>query len=542
MATISSFLMDKLSNYNVKHIFNVPGDYSLNLCKNFENNKKFKLVGCTTEENAGFAADGYARVNGLSAVLVTYSVGGFRLINPIGGAFAEKSPVIVISGSPGLKERNTDTLLHHSVGDFNSQYNIFKNITCASTIIDDVNKGAFEIERCIEAARKYKRPAYIEIPRDQVDLICNYDPYTVGTPVNKKSDPEKLREIVSEVVSIIKNAKNPVLWVGVEISRYNLGTTLTKWAEYHNIPLATDILGKSSISEKHPLSMGVYSEGLSKKPVIDYFNSSDCIIMLGVMTTDMNLGFMPLPHSKNKLININTNKFDVKNHSYTEIFFDDFVNELCKTNIDIKNNFINPLDKNLPKWESGDCKLTTARLMEKLNSILDESNCVIADVGDSLFGSQDIIVHEEDRFIAPAFYTSMGFAIPASLGVQCAKPNLRPVVIVGDGAFQMTGQEISTIIRQKLNPIIIVLNNDGYGTERILLEGEFNDILRWNYHKVMDVFGEGKGVKVETELELDRAITEALESNKVFLINAVVEKNDFTPALKRMFSKLANKI
>lgn len=541
MPTVAEFLIERLANNGVKHLFNVPGDYSLKFCKTVEDKGPIQLVGTTSEENAGFAADAYARINGLAAVCVTYCVGGFKIMNPIGGAFAEKSPVVVISGSPGIKERGGNVLLHHMVRSFECQHEVFSNITCANTVLRDPSKAAYEIDRVIEAAKFYKQPVYIELPRDMVDKPIAYDPYTVGTPPTPKSDPENLHEVLQEVVEWIGSARRPVIWAGVEVARHGLGEKLMKFAEVNGIPMATDILGKSVINERHPLSLGVYSESTSRDEVIEHFANSDCVIMLGVMMTDMNLGFLPLRNQRRNTINANTRTMQVRNHTYDGVQFADFVDALTK----VKFGRREPVSIPGPvygKFEAKSGKLTSARLMEKINSILTDKMAIVADVGDSLFGALDITVHKHNAFLAPAFYTSMGFAVPGALGVQTANPELRPIVIVGDGAFQMTGQEFSTLVRRGLNPIVFVLNNGGYGTERVLLEGNFNDIQNWNFEKLPEVYGGGQGFRVATEEELEAAVAAALPSDKPTIINCVVDSNDYTPALTRMFSKLAKKV
>lgn len=541
MPTIAEFLIERLLNNNVREIMAVPGDYSLSFCKKIEKSQ-LRLVGTTSEANAGFAADAYARINGMSAVSCTYCVGGFNLINSIGGAFAEKSPVVVISGSPGMKERNTNVLLHHMVRSFECQHQVFENITCASTVLSDPSRAAYEIDRVLEAAKHYKQPVYIELPRDMVDKPISYDPYTVGTPPTPVSDPENLQEVMNEVVHWISNAKHPVIWAGVEVARHGLGKKLMKFAEQCNIPMATDILGKSVINERHPLSLGVYSESISRPEVVEQFAKSDCVIMLGVMMTDMNLGFLPLRCQKRNTINASSRSLQIRNHTYENVRFADFVESLCKVKFQKRESVSVPP----PVYGKYTCnhgaRLTSQRLMEKINSIMTEDMAIVADVGDSLFGALDIQIHNHNQFLATAFYTSMGFAVPGALGVQLANSRLRPIVIVGDGAFQMTGMEFSTLVRMKLNPIVFVLNNDGYGTERLLLEGNFNDIQRWNYEKTPDLVGGGKGFRVVSEGDLEDAVNQALSSQVPTILNCMIDRSDFTPSLSRMFSKLAKKI
>jgi indolepyruvate decarboxylase len=541
---LGDFLIERLLSNGVKHVFGVPGDYNLGFYNKLSKSG-IEVIGTTSEANAGFAADAYSRIHGIGCVLVTYCVGGFNLINSIGGAFAEKSPVIVISGSPGMKEREEKVLLHHMVGHFECQHKVFSNITCANTVLRDPERAGYEIDRVLEAVRQYKQPVYIELPRDMVEKAIRYDPYTIGTPKEFQSDPENLTEALSEATEWINESKRPVIWAGVEIARFGLGERLMKFIETTGIPVATDILGKSVVNEKHPLCLGVYSESTSCDEVRDYIAESDCLIMLGVMMTDMNLGFLPLRCQRRQTLNASSQELTIRNHSFRDVKFTDFVLGLAKSKITRRQTIV-------PKPKAGsficqkERKLTSVRLFEKVNSILTDEMIVVADIGDALFGSLDLIV-PQDQYISPAFYTSMGFAVPGALGVQAAKPDKRAIVLVGDGSFHMSGVEFSTLVRRakmgyKSNAIIFVINNGGYGTERILMDGSFNDIQSWNFENMPSLVDGGFGAKVTTEDELERVCATALGSKQPFIINAIIDKDDHTPALKRMFGKLAKKV
>ncbi|MGA2033494.1 MAG: thiamine pyrophosphate-dependent enzyme, partial [Thermoguttaceae bacterium] len=189
--------------------------------------------------------------------------------------------------------------------------------------------------------------------------------------------------------------------------------------------------------------------------------------------------------------------------------------------------------------------ITIGRLILRLNQALDESLVVIADVGDSLFASSDLVIHRQTEFLSPAYYTSMGFAVPAALGVMVARPELRPIVLVGDGAFQMTGMELSSAVRYGFCPIVIVLDNGGYGTERLLHPGEhrFNDVQPWQYHKLPEVLGGGSGYEVRTEGDFDRALRAALaDTTGPSLMHVHLDRNDYSTALTRLAKRLARQV
>lgn len=537
--TVGEFFIDRLLSNGVEHCFGLPGDYNLNFYNKLYKSK-IEVIGTTSEAAAGYAADAYARVKGLGCVCVTYCVGGFSLVNAVACAYAEKSPVVVISGSPGLKERDGKTLLHHMVGHFECQHKLFENITCANTVLRDPERAGYEIDRVLQAAQDCKQPVYIELPRDMVDKPIRYDAYTLMTPKAQKTDEQNLNEAIAEVAEWIGTAKNPVVWAGVEMARFGLAKKLIKFCEATNIPVATTILGKGVVNERHPLALGVYCESTSTDALREYMDSCDCLIMLGVMMTDMNAGFLPIKYQKRNIVRATSKELQVRNHSFEDVKFVDFCDALFRAKMARRDMPTIPRKPEVAFVSEPGCKLTATRVFHKIDSMLDSNMAIIADIGDSLFGALDLTIHDTHHFISDAFYTSMGFAMPASLGVQAAQPNVRPIVIVGDGAFQMTGVEFSTLVRRKSNAIVFVINNGGYVTERIMMDGPFNDIQPWAFEKIPYLVGGGLGFKATTEEELDNAVSQALSTrNQPTIINVIT--NDHTPALKRMFSKLAKR-
>lgn len=542
MATVADFLIERLENAGVKHVFGIPGDYVLDFYAKLWENDKIEVVNTTDENHAGFAADAYARVNGVGCACVTYNVGASKLINAVQCAYAERSPLIVISGSPGMKERGDGVLLHHMVGSFNSQKEMFSKITCAAIVLDDPVKAGYEIDKAFREMQRCKQPIYIELPRDMAKKSISYDVYKLGTPTAIESDPQSLEEALDEVLTWLKSASRPAILAGVELARYGFGEQLIKFAERAKIPVATTLLSKSVIDEKHPLFAGIYSGVVSQDFVRDVVDNSDCLLMFGVMLTDMALSFRPAKFQKRQVVSCTINGLRIKNHSFVDVQFKDFCDALFKTEIVcIKSELKFPPKEKIEFVPEPDTKITTARMFQKINSMLTKQMAIVADIGDSLFGASDLIVHHRNHFLSPAFYTSMGTAIPGALGVQTAKPDVRSIVIVGDGAFQMSMTELSTIVDRGLNPIVFVLNNHGYMTERFLKPGNFNNIREWAYHEVGHIFG-GEGALVTTEEELEAAVKVALDSKTLFVLNVSVGGDDYSPALKRMTGALAEKI
>lgn len=540
--TIGQYLIQRLQDYGLGHVFGIPGDFILQfyaqLCAS-----PIAVIGCTREDNAGYAADGYARVHGLGAVCVTFSVGGLSTCNSIAGAFAEKSPVVVISGAPGVAERQSDPLLHHRVRDFNTQREVFQKITVADASLDDPLTAFREIDRCLAACARYKRPVYLELPRDRV----NTPGLQSHVPVNETptSDRAVLGEALSEVTGMLNSARKPVLIAGVEVHRYGLGQELVRLAEKHSLPMCATLLGKSVVSEKHPLYLGIYEGAMCAEPIRRFVEESDCLLLLGTIMSDIDLGIYTAKIDFSKRILATSESLQIRHHHYHGVLLADFVKGLLKSPL-------HPVKRRIPsecRRENTEFTLrpkaaiTSQRLFERVNELLDENMVVVADVGDCLFGAAELSIYRSTEFISPAYYTSMGFAIPASIGAQFANRRLRPIVLVGDGAFQMTCLELSTAVRHNFNPIVIVLNNKGYTTERFLMDGEFNDILNWQYHRLPDLLGGGWGFEVRTEGDLDKALNAALaNSDRFSLLNVHLDPHDISPSLRRLAESLSKRL
>ena len=540
--TIGSYLIQRLQDYGLTDIFGIPGDFVLQFYGMLEESP-INVIGCTREDCAGYAADGYARIHGLGAVCVTYCVGGLSLCNSIAGAFAEKSPVIVISGAPGMEERRANPLLHHRVRDFNTQREVFEKITIASAALEDPLTAFREIDRCLEAAVRFRRPVYLELPRDRVHTRCPY-PHVAKTE-SFTSDKDSLGEALAESRDVISAAKKPVIIAGVEMHRFNLADDVVKFAEKNSIPMCATLLGKSVVSEKHPLYLGIYEGAMCRDSLRRYVEDSDCLIMLGAFLTDIDMGIFTANLDPRKCIDATSEHTRISHHHFHDILITDFVKGLGKLDLKVAKRpmLARPKGADVKFVLRPDDKITNARLFARINDLLDETMVVVADVGDCLFGAADLTIYKKTEFVSPAYYTSMGFAIPAAIGVNVAARDRRPIVLVGDGAFQMTCMELSTAVRHGFNPIVVVLNNKGYTTERFLQDGPFNDILNWNYHRMPDLLGGGWGFEVRTEGELDQALNAALAHQDAFsILNVHLEPDDISQALKRLAEKLSQRL
>ena len=542
--SIGEYLLQRLQDYGIGHVFGIPGDYILSLYAMLEESP-LVTVGTTREDCAGFAADAYARVHGMGALCVTYCVGGLSVCNSIAGAYAEKSPVVMITGSPGLRERIHNPLLHHMVRNFRTQYDVFEKLCVAGTETDDPLTAFSEIDRVLATCARYKRPVYIEIPRDMVH-VRPMSAHAYKQP-EMPSDTRALGAAVDETVERIENARQPVFLLGVEVHRFGLQEDAVRLAEASGIPMAATMLGKGVVAETHPLYMGLYEGALGHDEVTKYVEASDCVIMLGTFMTDINLGIFTAELDLADCILATSEELRVRYHHYRDVRLEDYVRTLASRN---------PRPKHTPPPAPTDLRkepfvlrpekaITITQMIDRLDEQLDDETVVIADVGDALFGSTELTTRGRTEFISPAYYTSMGFAVPAALGVHFGRPAARVVAIVGDGAFQMTGMELSNLVRHKCPTVIIVLDNRGYGTEKLLHPGDwqFNEIQPWQYHKLPAVLGGGTGYDIRTEGEFDQALNKAwADKSGPSILHVRLDPTDASRALRRMAERMSKTV
>lgn len=542
--SIGEYLIRRLQDYGIRHLFGIPGDYILSFYSQLERSP-IEVIGCTREDCAGFAADAYARVNGMGAVCVTYCVGGLSICNSVAGAYAEKSPVVVISGAPGLSERVNNPLLHHKVRDFRTQLEVFEKLCATCTELTDPLLAFSEIDRVLDTAARYKRPVYIELPRDMVNVAPQIG--HIFHHAESPADALSTAEAVDETCELLSRAKRPVIIAGVEIHRFGLQDRLLAFAEAAGIPIASTILGKSAIAETHPLYVGLYEGAMGRQEVTQFVEESDCVLLLGAFMTDINLGIYTARLDPARCIYATSEQLRIRHHHFHNVSLIEFLSQLIgRRPQTVKRPIPDEVRPRALSYELEPARpLTISRVMARINQQLTEDTIVVADIGDSLFSASELWIRGRTEFISPAYYTSMGFSIPATLGAQVARPDHRILAICGDGAFQMTGLELSNIVRRGCAPVIVLLDNHGYGTERALHPGEwkFNEIHPWRYHKLPELLGGGTGYEVRTEGEFDDALNRAWADHSGFsLIQAHIGDGDYSQPLRRLAERLGQQI
>jgi len=430
------------------------------------------------------------------------------------------------------------------VRDFSTQRDVFEKITVAAISLDDPSTAEREMDRAFAALLRYRRPIYIEIPRDLVHTpLAN--PLRPLCFDDEPSDTAALDEAIAEVRAMLASASRPAILAGAEIGRFGLQDDLIRLVEQLNVPIASTLLGKSIIREDHPLYVGVYGGLIARDEVQQFINASDCLLILGSILSDVeDLNADSPLLTEGRTIHATADRVAIKHHRYDAIRFQDFVKALVSNTLPSFPSRPLPAPLSVVQGTiAPDAPVTLNGLFRHLDSLLNKHTLVIADVGESLFAAADLHVHGRFEFISPAYYTSMGFAVPAAVGASFADPTLRPIVLVGDGAFQMTGTELSTAVRYGQTPIVVVLNNRGYSTEREILEGPFNDVHEWHYERICEIIGGGVGMRIATQGEFERGLIAALaDSSRLHVMNVLLDPADRSAGMVRLAHRLAKRL
>ncbi|MBA4416531.1 MAG: preprotein translocase subunit Tim44 [Syntrophus sp. (in: bacteria)] len=538
--TISRYLLSRLQEVGIKHLFGVPGDYVLDFLDEVIASP-IQWVGNCNELNAGYAADGYARINGAGAAVVTYGVGGLSILNAVAGAFAEHVPMIVISGAPPARRRESGAMVHHLVSNYYLQLDIFRKMTVDAAILTDPNTAPDEIDRVIRNCITRKLPVYLELPIDMAHAPCRR-PGALPAIDSLPSDKDSLAECVSEAAEMFNSADHPLILAGVELLRFGLGGDTLHLVETAEVPFATMLSSKSVLPELHPQFVGIYQGGWSREVVRRQVEDSDCLLSLGVWITDLDTGLFSVNLDNRRMIAAGGGQVRIGSHYYHQIELADFIGRLALAVQPRSYLTSHPAESYQPRQPftpETSSVLTAPRLYECLNHFLDDRMVLLAEPGDAFCAAPEFHIEEAENFIVQIYYSSIGFCTPAALGVALARPDKRPVVLTGDGAFQMTAQEISTMIRERCPALFIIINNDGYLVERLLhVDGPYNDIQMWHYARLPEVFDDGShaiGIRVTTEEELAQAMEiAAQEKQKLVLIEACLPNRDCSAGLERL--------
>ena len=538
------FLFEELYRRGVRRIFGIPGDFVLNLYEALEKFGKLQLLTFSHEPAVGFAADASARItNGLGVCLITYGAGGLNMINSVACAYAEKSPLVVISGGPGKLEKSSGILVHHQVKSYESQYKIYNEVVEYGAILDQRHTAAAQIRKALNVALRAMRPVYLEVPRDMVfsDIDRLADPEDLDLEVKEGALEEACEEILDRLVA----SRNPVLVVGVEVHRFGLQQKVVALAEKLQIPVTSSFLGRGIFPTMHTQFKGTYLGIVSPQPLRQIVEQSDCLLLLGVQISDVSLGIPAGTIDERSSILCVSRQVYIKHHRFDNVPLDRLVERLLHSaRLPRKEN-------SLPGWQTDlspevlepyreDEPIRVRHVIHELNQFLAQHPefPVVSDTGDCLFASVDI---RANLFVAPADYGTMGFAVPAAMGLQ-ASSGLRPLVLVGDGAFQMTGPEIAHCRRYSLNPIVVLLNNSRWEMlQAFFPHARYNDTVDWPFARLAEIWG-GRGFEIHTPGELREALNLAVMERQFALIEVKLQRGDISPILRGFVEGFKRKV
>ncbi len=522
-------LLHALKAHGAQQIFGIPGDFALPYFRIIEESNILPLYTLSHEPAVGFAADASARIHcGLGVAAVTYGAGALNMVNAVAAAFAEKSPLVVLSGGPGKGEARSGLLLHHQAKTLDSQFQIFKEITCDQVRLDDVGRAPSDIARVLASCRRRSEPVYIEIPRDMVGLPCA----SVLAEVAPAPDQDALEACVDEILERLAKAKSPVLMVGVEVRRYGLEARVATLSRRLGVPVVTSFMGRGLLSDQHAPLVGTYMGVAGFPEVTQLVEGSDGLFLLGEIICDTNFAVSETKIDMRKTIQALDGRVTIGYHTYAQLPLAALVDCMLKR-VDSAEKVFSVTGQIFPHGLPADsASITPSDIASAVNDLMAEHGKmpIASDMGDCLFTAMEI---EHTALVAPGYYATMGFGVPAGLGLQAATGE-RPLILVGDGAFQMTGWELGNCRRYGWDPIVLLFNNASWEMLRTFQpESSFNDLGHWGFAEMAAGLG-GDGIRVNTRSELKAALDKAVATCGRFqLIEITIPRGVLSDTLAR---------
>lgn len=529
---LATALLDALREHGAREIFGIPGDFALPFFKVIEEQSDLPLYTFSHEPAVGFAADAAARYNSaIGVAVVTYGAGAFNLVNPVAGAYAERSPVVVISGAPGRAEGGRGLGLHHQAKTLDSQFRVYGEITCDAARLDNPHTAPADIARVLRSAREQSLPVYLELPRDMVSAEVEPVRPLAGRPASDAA----LGECAEEILNRLARARDPVLMVGVEIRRYGIEAKVAELARRLRLPVVTSFMGRGLLAENDPPPLGTYLGVAGEPALTTLVEGSDGLLLLGVILSDTNFAISERQIDMRGAIQALGREVRIGYHVYPEIPLDELVDALLERagTVEIKGASASVAASSYPRNMPADGEaIQPSDIAAAVNDMMAEHGHLpmAADMGDCLFTAMEI---EHTQLTAPGYYAGMGYGVPAGLGVQAATGE-RTLILVGDGAFQMTGWELGNCRRYGWDPIVLLFNNCSWEMLRAFQpESRFNDLDDWNFTAMAEPLG-GDGQRVTTRAELKHALaTAAARRGRFQLIEIMLPRGQTSNTLAR---------
>jgi len=530
--TIGEFLLRRLEEAGVGHLFGVPGDFNLELLQQLEDTGTLKWVGTCNELNASYAADGYARLNGLAAFTVTNAVGALGAINGVAGSYAEHVPVVCIAGSIPLRSIERGLGMHHTMGDgtWDRFLGAFAQVTAAQARVTPHN-AVTEIDRLILTAWREKLPVYMELPSDiaYLDIEVPAAPLMLAQP---PSDPERLQSCTAAIAARLSDATSPAILVDQDADRYGAAAEVMELAGKMQLPVAVTGPAKAVIDETFPYYAGIYNGKASEPYTREAIEESDCLLSIAYRPIDGTSGDFTasLPAGT---IRARGHSVDIGDDNYQAVTLKEVLRGVIDAVPHVTSRPPRHVAAAAGTKADGSAKLTQAAYWQALQGYLRPGDVLFTDNGTSyaIFGFR---LPPGCTVVASVIWGSIGYSVGALLGTLTAAPQRRHLLFVGDGSFQETAQELSTILRHGHKPVIFLINNGGYTIERGYMgkSETYNDIANWAYADLPRVFRPdttARSFVVKTVADLHDALSAPNDS--LIFIESVMDPHDAPAAV-----------
>lgn len=541
MTNVSQFIIQRIKDAGADTLFGIPGDYILPFFDDLVDPKSpVKHWGTTNELTATNLADGYARERGFGAVAVTFGPGIFNTVNGVAGCYSENVPVFVISGAPNVSEHGKGKLLHHLVGtDMDFCMRVMKPITAAAERIEDVSKAVEIVDRLITIALTEKKPVYLELPYNIQILECpNITPWKFNpAPTNQA----KLDQAMEQILKLHQQAEKPAFLPGVLIERHQLQQAAEEFLQRSGAPFATSFDQKCGFLEYLPNCVGFYQGAMSDKAVLGAIEGSDCLISLGMPNTEFNTGMFTGKVKDDQIIYLGLDYINVRGEMYEGVHFRDSFPRLTEILAGSKNVDPVPLPdtfvftRSKPLNVEPEKTICVDKLFDRMAHYIEDGDIVTGDTG-GYINLTRLRMRKGNTSSGPGNWGSLGAGFPIAAGIKIASPDRRAIMITGDGSYQMTGQELATLVKNNVDFCLIVMNNEGYTAERAIQPEKteagldtYNDIQPWQYSKLAEVYGAPESMRghvVKTEGDLEEALAKFKPGCGPYVIDVILDKLD----------------
>lgn len=533
---VSDYLLDRLAECGIHHLFGVPGDYNLQFLDHVIDHPQVCWVGCANELNAAYAADGYGRCQGAAALLTTYGVGELSALNGVAGSYAEQVPVLHIVGAPTVAAQQRGEKLHHTLGDGNFSHcgAISAQVTVAQAALRSDN-ACREIDRVLVHMLTESRPGYLELPAD-VAKMAAFAPQSKLRINDSQAEPALLEAFRAAVEQRMAQANSVVVLADYQALRYHQQDALAHWMREVPLPHATLLMGKGLFNETGDNFLGTYSGGASPPAVREAIESADLVLSIGVLLTDTTTGGFTHKLNVSHVIDVKPFAARVGDQWFSGIPMAQSVAMLHNLSRSHGERWVRPVGPPpaLPLCISG--SLDQDAFWQAIQTFLKPDDIIIADQGTAAFGAAALTLPAGCSFIVQPLWGSIGYALPAAFGAQTACPERRVILLVGDGAAQLTIQELGNMLRDGQKPVLVVLNNQGYTVERAIHGPyqRYNDIALWNWTALpaaLSTTGQAACWRVSEAVQLEEVLKGLAQPEHLSLIEVMLPQQDVPPLL-----------